>query len=127
MLNIHDIKPLAEVPDYSIYFYYGIIILVSLLFIFILYMIYHFIQKKRNSQRKEYFKILQQITFDNPKQDAYTITTYGRLLATDERSKKLMGDLYESLHHYKYKKEISESFSKDTKVKFETFMDSIDV
>lgn len=127
MLNINDIKPLVQIPDYSIYFYYALILLGILLSIFIFYFIYLYIKKRRNSQHKEYYKILQNIQFSNPKQDAYTITFYGRLLATEPRSKQLMEELWHSLKQYKYKKNTPQTFSQETKAKFETFMDSLDV
>lgn len=39
----------------------------------------------------------------------------------------LMDDLWNSLQEYKYKKDIPQGFSQETKAKFETFMDSLDV
>ena len=127
MLEIHDIKPLYNVPDYSIFIYYGLIILITMIFIFSLYLIYNYFQKRKNSKEKEYYKILCNLSFNNPKQDAYTISTYGRLLAKEERSQKLLNDLWEDLQIYKYKKDVPVSFSQETKAKFTTFMDSLDV
>jgi len=127
MLNINDIKPLAKIPDYSIYFYYAIIIAVILLLLFLIYLFYNFIQKRKHSKERHYFKLLKDINFKNPKEDAYTITTYGRLLAKEERSQKLMEDLWENLQSYKYQKDVPSCFSKETKAKFTTFMDSLDV
>jgi len=127
MLNIHDIKPLVQIPDYSIYFYYALITLGIVFTLFCIYLLYNYFQKRKNSKAKEYYKILKNIQFNNPKKDAYTITNYGRLLATEERSKKLLEDLWESLQEYKYKKDVPKTFSKDIKAKFTTFMDSLDV
>lgn len=127
MLNIHDIKPLVRIPDYSIYFYYVIITGVLLLVLFLLYLLYRFIQKRKKSSQREYYKILKNISFENPKKDAYTITIYGRLLAKEERSKKLLDELWEDLQTYKYKKVVPTNFTKDIEAKFATFMDSLDV
>lgn len=127
MLNIHDIKPLSKIPDYSIYIYYALIIGAGLLILFLLYLLYNYIQKKRNNKDKIYYKTLQNISFENPKEDAYTITTYGRLLAKEERSKQLLDELYEDLEFYKYKKEVPSNFTRESKAKFTTFMDSLDV
>ena len=127
MLNIHDIKPLVQIPDYSIYFYYTFIIIGILVSLFCIYLVYNYFYKRKNSQAKEYYKILKNIQFNNPKQDAYTITTYSRLLATDERSQKLLDELLESLQPYKYKKNVPKNFTKEIKAKFTTFMDSLDV
>ena len=127
MLNIHDIKPLTKVPDYSIYFYYAIIAAAFVLVLFLLYLLYSFLKKRKNAKEKEYYKILHNISFQNPKQDAYTISTYGRLLVKEERSQKLLNELWEDLQIYKYKKEVPSNFSRETKAKFTTFMDSLDV
>lgn len=127
MLNINDIKPLATIPDYSIYFYYVLIAIGIVLTLFVIYLIYNYFLRRKNSEAKKYYKILKNIKFDNPKQDAYTITTYGRLLATEERSQKLIDELWESLQEYKYKKDVPELFTKEIKAKFTTFMDSLDV
>jgi len=127
MLNIHDIKPLVQIPDYSIYFYYAFIIIGILVSLFCIYLVYNYFYKRKNSQAKEYYKILKNIQFNNPKQDAYTITTYSRLLATDERSQKLLDELLESLQPYKYKKNVPKNFTKEIEAKFTTFMDSLDV
>jgi hypothetical protein len=127
MLNIHDIKPLEEIPDYSIYFYYGGIVFLTLITLFILYMSYTFIQKKKKPLEKTYFKILQNIDFFNPKTAAYTISKYGTLLVKEERQKTLLMELNNHLETYKYKKEVPKTIDKKTKTLYETFMDSIDV
>lgn len=127
MLNIHDIKPLVEIPDYSIYLYYFAIISSVFLGLFIIYFLYKFFIDKKNNQLKKHYKYLKNIELKNPKDDAYLITRYGRVLAKDDRSKKLLDDLEEDLQDYKYKKEIPEQFSKETKVKFDNFLESIDV
>ena len=127
MLNIHDIKPLEQIPDYSIYFYYGAIALIILAIIFILYMFYSFIQKRKNSPQKNYFKIIQNVDFSNPKLAAYTITKYGALLAKEERQKTLLTELNHSLKRYKYKKDIPDVIDNKTLALYETFVESIDV
>lgn len=127
MLNIHDIKPLEQIPDYSIYFYYGSIVLIILLAIFVLYMLYTFIQKRKNSSEKSYLKTLQNIDFSNPKTAAYTISKYGGLLAKEERQKTLIMELNHNLENYKYKKDVPSSIDKKTKTLYETFMESLDV
>ncbi len=128
MLKIHDIKPIVEIPDYSIYLYYGLIVCAVLFGLFILYWVYRLITKtKKVSHDKEYFKILKDIEFTNVKNAAYTMTKYGRLLAKDERQKSLLEDLYHSLEEFKYKKVVSATISNDVKVKYDNFMESLDV
>lgn len=127
MLKINDIKPLYDIPDYSIYIYYFLIFSGVTLSLFTLYYILSYFYKKRYSQEKLYFKKLKELSFQNPKQDAYTISFYARKLAKDERSLKLFEELEDSLLEYKYKKNTPPNISKESKIKLDRFMDSVDV
>jgi hypothetical protein len=71
-------------------------------------------------------KILENIDFSNPKQSAYDITKYSRLLARNEREIRLCNDLIEDLEQYKYKKEVKD-IDKSIQAKFSNFLDVIDV
>jgi len=127
MLKIHDIKPLVEIPDHSIYFYYGLIVLAFLLVLLIIYLIYLYIKSKKPSKQKLYYRILKDIDFSNQKQSAYTISKYGRLLIKDDRQKILIEDLINELEEFKYKKEITKNIPNHIKAKYETFLESLDV
>lgn len=54
------------------------------------------------------------------------ITKYSRLLARNDREIKISHELIEDLQKYKYKKEV-EPISDDIKIKFDRFMDMLDV
>lgn len=54
------------------------------------------------------------------------MTKYSRLIASNDREKKLANELIESLEKYKYKKE-TEEIDNEIKAKFSVFMDSLDV
>lgn len=127
MLNIHDIKPLEEIPDYSIYIFYGTIVFFTGIVLLLFYMLFTYIQKKRNSPEKNYLKLLQNIDFSDPKLSAYTISKYGALLAKDDRQLTLLMELNQQLENYKYKKEVPKQIDKKTQTLYETFMDSLDV
>jgi hypothetical protein len=127
MLDIHDIKPLEKVPDYSIYLYYGGIVLLILIAFLILYMLYSFFQKRKNSKERQYYATLKNINFDDPKHSAYTISKYGFLLAKEQRQKDLLAELNQNLEQYKYKKNPPNSIDKKTQALYETFLESIDV
>jgi ABC-type glycerol-3-phosphate transport system permease component len=127
MLKIHDIKSIVEIPDFTIYIYYSLIITIILFFIFIIYLIYKSFKSKTQSKEKKYFIILQNIDFSNTKESSYLISKYGRLLASNEREKKLIDGIHYSLEQYKYKKNIKQSISADIKNQFSIFMDSLDV
>jgi len=127
MLKIHDIKPLVEIPDYSIYIYYSVIFLAILFIGFIIYFIYTFFKSKKPSQEKEYLKILSNIEFSNQKEAAYLISKYGRLLAKEDRQMTLLEDLVHDTEEFKYKKDITKDIPKSIKAKFDTFIESLDV
>ena len=127
MLEIHDIKPIVEIPDITIYIYYGLIVLAILFTLFIIYTIYKIFKAKKTSVEKEYFSTLQNINFENTKESSYLISKYGRLLATNEREKRLIDEIHHSLEVYKYKKDVPQTISTDIKTKFNIFMDSLDV
>ena len=125
-IKIHDIKALVEVPDYSMYIYYGLIILSSIILCIVIYFIYKFIKNKKVNVRKEYFDILNNLDLNNSKQSAYLITKYGYLLAQNEREKQLLADLISSLELYKYKKNVP-NLEEEIKTSFSIFMDALDV
>jgi hypothetical protein len=127
MIKIHDIKPILEIPDVSIYFYYILIILALVVVGIVIYVIYLFFKPKIETKEMKYFKILQNLNFKDTKETAYTITKYARYLVKDERQIRLLEELSNDLSLYKYKKNTSLYFSSDIKTKFSVFMDSLDV
>jgi hypothetical protein len=127
MLDIHDIKPLEKVPDYSIYLYYGGIAILIILALFLLYMVYSFFQKRKNSKERHYYAILKSTPSSNPKEWAYTISKYGFYLAKEQRQKDLLSELNLHLEQYKYKKQIPQGVDKKTQTLYETFVESLDV
>lgn len=125
-IKIHDIKNLVEIPDISLYIYMFLWIL-GIAFIFILiFLIYKFFYNRNKNERKKYYKILKNLELKDSKQSAYTISKYIRLLAENEREKRLAEELIEELEKYKYKKEVKE-LEDDVKIIFARFMDSVDV
>jgi len=125
-IQIHDIKEIVEIPDISLYIYMILWILGVILILAFIYFIYKFFYNKSKDKRKSYYKILKNIDLNNSKLAAYNITKYARLLANNEREKKLVQELNEELSKYKYKKNV-EQLSDDVKIIFERFMDNIDV
>ncbi|MEA3290565.1 MAG: hypothetical protein U9Q04_10350 [Campylobacterota bacterium] len=127
MLKINDIRSLETIPDYSIYIYYFIIVLVCIFVVAALYLAVKYFKSRADSKEKRYFEILKKVDLDDTKKAAYTISLYGRLLAKDERSKELIRDLHILLEDFKYKKEVSSKLPNEIKVKFDIFMESLDV
>ncbi|MEA2017102.1 MAG: hypothetical protein U9N59_01530 [Campylobacterota bacterium] len=127
MIKIHDIKPLVEIPDNSIYLYYGLILFATLFVVTILYLIYTFFKYQKVSLQKEYFKKLKDIDFNNQKETAYTISKYGNLLIKDERETRIFEELNSSLEEFKYKKKISTNISNDIKAQYDNFIEMLNV
>lgn len=124
--KLHDIKELEKIPDnsifiFSIFIFLGIILVLTAIFLFIKYL-----KNKRISDRKTYYNILKDIDFSDSKKAAYTITKYSRLLASNDREKKLANELIEELEFFKYKKDVKK-IDKMSKAKFLTFMEVLDV
>ena len=124
--KLHDIKELEHIPDNSIYIFSilvfaGIILILTIIFLFIKYF-----KNRKVSDRKTYFNILKNIDFDDSKKAAYIITKYSRLIANNDREKKLANELIEELEFFKYKKNVKK-IDKLTKAKYSTFMEILDV
>lgn len=125
-LQIHDIKNLEIIPDYSLYLFIFLICLGTILVCFLIYLLVKRILLKKQNIKKVYFKELQNLNLENTKESAYKITKYGQYFCDEKRVKKLYFELNESLETYKYKKEVEE-FDDKTKEEFRRFMDAIDV
>jgi len=124
--QLKDIKPLLEIPDNSIYLYWGLIVLAVLIVLALVY----FVGKKLWKQRKinlakGYVEKLKAIDWKDPKKSAYDATHYARLLATDERRQELFSQLEPLLEKFKYKKEVDE-VDQDTLNRFNLYVQVAD-
>ena len=68
--------------------------------------LFKYLKNRRDNLRKSYLKVLKNIDFSNPKESAYKITKYAKLLAKDERSMQIYEDLTKRLEVYKYRKDV---------------------
>lgn len=126
LTKLHDIKELEKIPDNSVFLFSFLIFLALILIIIIIVYMLKLFKNRKKSDRKKYYEILQNIDFKNSKESAYTITKYSRLLARNEREKRLSDEIIEDLRKYKYKKNVKE-VDDMIKAKFSTFMESLDV
>ncbi len=125
-IEIHDIKQLVDIPDFSLYIYLTLWILGVILFCIIVFLLFKYFKYRKKDKRKQYYKILKEIDLDDSKNSAYLITKYTRLLAISERDKKLSTELIEELESFKYKKEVA-PLNDEVKILFGRFMDNVDV
>ena len=127
-IPLHDIKPIVEVQEYSLYYFLGIVSIALLLVGALGYLIYKYL-KKRNTfnLRKEHFRLLGLLDLKNTKESAYLITSLGATFKDDTpRHKEMYENLTNRLEEYKYKKEVGE-FSKETLGYIELYKEMIDV
>lgn len=124
--KLNDIKELEKIPDNSIFIFALLVFLGFLVLLSIIFLIIKFFKNRKKSPRKIYFEILKQIDFENSKKSAYLITKYARLVASNEREKKLANELIDELEKYKYKKNV-ENINNEIKNKYSIFMEALDV
>ncbi len=107
-IPLHDIKPLVEVPDYSLYFLIALgMVLLLILTLLGLWIFRVYQRSKGENLRKSYLEKLRNIDMSNAKEAAYEISYYGRLLAEDERAVDMLENLDSRLNQYKYKKDVN--------------------
>ena len=72
--KLHDIKELENIPDNSIFIFPFLIFIGISILLIILFFVIKFFRNKKQSDRKKYYKILQEIDFKDSKSSAYIIT-----------------------------------------------------
>jgi len=126
-IPLHDIKPIVEIQEYSLYYLLGLVglgIIVLSLIIYFLYIWY----KKRNTfnLRKHHLELINDLDFSNTKNAAYAISSYGLTFRDDSpRHKEMYENITQRLEAYKYKKDV-EAFDTQTLGYIEVFKEMID-
>ena len=107
-IPLHDIKPIVDVQEYSLYYFLGVSAFVLLLTCGILYLIYLWF-KRRNAFniRKEHLKLLNSLDISDTKNSAYAITMLGATFKDDSpRHQEMYTNITDRLDMYKYKKSV---------------------
>ncbi len=118
---IKDIKPPVEIPDISRWLYWGVIVLgVLVIVVALFFLVRKILSLREENRQKRYLEALHRVEWSDPKKAAYTITHYGRLLATDDRRRELFSQLLPLLERYKYRKEVG-PVDEETKRRFELY------
>ncbi len=125
-IPLHDIKPLVEVPDNSLYFLIGLVAF-SLLILIVLafWVIRLYKQRKIEDLHKTYLEKIHNVDIEDAKEAAYEISYYGRLLAQSQRELDMLESLDERLSQYKYKKEVK-PLDDDTLGYYRLFLEVLD-
>lgn len=127
-IPLHDIKPIVDIQEYSLYILLGISLVVLLVVLGVSYLIYKWI-KARNAFniRAEHFKIINSLDLSDTKNAAYTITSLGLTFRDDsERHSEMYDNIAQRLEAYKYKKEVDE-FDSEVIGYIEVYKGMIDV
>jgi ABC-type sugar transport system permease subunit len=127
-IPLHDIKPIVEVQEYSLYLYVGFLLLGAFVVGAILFIFYKWFTKRRAfNLRAEYKKHLHAIDTTNAKEAAYAITLYGQIFQNDSpRHHEMYLNLTQRLQAYKYKKEVA-PIDKETLGYFSLYKEMCDV
>lgn len=114
-IPLHDIKPIVDVQEYSLYYFLGASLASFLLLSAVAYLLYKWMKKRKAFNiRKEHIKLLEALPFGDTKKSAYAITLYGSTFKDDsQRHTEMFNNLSNRLEVYKYKKQV-ESFDKET-------------
>ncbi|MDD2790062.1 MAG: hypothetical protein PHU40_05280 [Sulfurimonas sp.] len=127
-IPLHDIKPILEVQEYSLYYFAAISTLLALLLLAFAYIMYkHFKAKQRFNLRAEHYQILKSLDLSDTKNAAYGITLYGLTFRDDSpRHTEMYQNIVERLQGYKYKKSV-EAFEDEVLGYIDLYKGMIDV
>lgn len=118
---IKDINPYIPMYDSSIYLFALILCIIAMLLFYILKHISKKYRGKTKNSPKHILKKFKELDLSNPKQAAYDISKYGKILANTNESKQKLKQLNKLLEQYKYKKDVS-NLDNEIKQKYNQFM-----
>ena len=108
MEQLRDIKGLAEVTDYSLYYLLGLIGLAVVAVALLAFFVYKFVNKKEKmTQQKLARERLKELKIEDAKESAYLFTHLAQY-AAGEAQKAQLEEILKALEPYKYKKEVPE-------------------
>ncbi|MDD4855149.1 MAG: hypothetical protein PHQ22_03410 [Sulfuricurvum sp.] len=126
-IPLHDIMPLVEVPDTSIYWIGFLMIVVLVIFASGVFWFLTWKRSKKMSVRQLHYEALLKIDLKNPKQSAYTISKEGYFFAHDnERTLGVYQNLFGRLEPYKYAPAV-EKIDEETLGYYHLYLGIIDV
>jgi len=104
-IPLHDIKPLVDVPDNSLWLFSAVVLFSILLLVAIIYFLLK-LRKSKFDEKKLWLKELKNIDVNNAKEAAYAITEFGEKLLANSTAPELFDTLNERLEQFKYRKEV---------------------
>ena len=127
-IPLHDIKPIVDVHEYSLYYLLGAIGGAILLACAIMYLLYVWYKKRKAfNLRRHHAKLLNSLDLSDTKNSAYAISSYGFTFKDDStRHVEMFNNLNQRLEEYKYKKNV-EKFDDETLGYIELYKGMLDV
>ena len=127
-INLHDIKPLLEVEEYSFY-HLMILCLVALVVVLgLIYLIYKYLKNRNKyNKRKDYLSKIRELDLNDTKKTAYALSFYGEIFKNDStRHLEMFNNITDRLKKYKYKKDV-EKFDDEVLGYIELYKEMLDV
>ncbi|MDA7817996.1 hypothetical protein N9A28_07385 [Sulfurimonas sp.] len=127
-IPLHDIKPLVDVEDYSLYYFLATSAFVLLLTCSLIYLAYKWYKKRKTFNiRRLHVELINELDLSDTKATAYAITSYGLTFKNDsDRHQEMYENITSRLEEYKYKKAV-ESFDEEVLGYIEVYKGMIDV
>jgi len=127
-LQLHDIKPLLEVQEYSLYYFIFAIVFGAIFLFGAFFLLWRWYKnRKKVNIRLEHFEEIKKLNLSDTKQSAYALTHYGATFRDDSpRHSEMYKNLTTRLEKYKYKKEV-EPFDSEVTGYIELYKGMIDV
>ncbi len=127
-IPLHDIKPIVDIQEYSLYYFSALVLLAILAVFGLAYIVYRWIKAKNAFNiRAEHFKTINSLNLNDTKNSAYILTYLGATFKDDsQRHTEMYANLVKRLEAYKYKKEVDE-FESEVKGYIEVYKGMLDV
>ena len=105
--ELRDIKPLLEIPDDSYTIFIVLSLFMGIIILTLLFILFRkFFANRKQDMKKVYLQRIKNVDWNHPKQAAYEVTYFGRLLADEPRVKEIYNQIVPMLEPYKYRKEV---------------------
>jgi len=126
-IPLHDIMPLVEVPDTSIYWFGALVIGGLIVVALIVFAWLKYKRSRKINERRLHFEALKNINLKNSKESAYTISREGYFFAHDnERTLGTYQNLFTRLEPYKYAPTVA-TIDEETLGYYHLYCEMIDV
>lgn len=126
-IPVHDIYPLVEVSDYSLYYFVALLVIAAAVVMGTAFWLLKRVRNRRKSERRIAFEQLHALDFTDSKRAAYAISETGRIFAHDsERTAKAYENLFGRLERYKYAPHV-DPIDEETVAYYRLYLEMIDV